>query len=637
MYSKRRRQYDRKPVQISPTVDYETTFNSEQESSLEEESSRVSIYDWERGNSTTTQKVDVVLSRMVQDRIYGYRRDNDGAQYELSPVEEASVQFKNGNLLKFNADRLNYMAKRQLAHNRLEEAQEIYEIAIDIDPRDGRAYLGLANIAKRRRDFTFARDCLNAGIRNSASSYVSNGNTIYDWGANPFLLQALGCLEEEMGYLAEAEKLYIEATKSRPCHAAAWVSLGQLRIKKLRQGAQSARVCFINAERELQRAGLPMSSHVYTAWASLEYKYANDFRLARNLFTKALRVDRRCSAAWLQLGSMEASNENYEMAQKCFDTVLKFDKRNSRVLQAYAIMESKRPDGDDRKVIDLFERALAVKPRDGAVLQAYGLFVLNLGDVDGARQLLRRGTKVNRRHAPLWQAWGVLEMRYGTLEAARDIFQKGIWACAQAGGVQSGGNACARLWQAWGILEAKDGNYAESRRCFGRALDADRRNVAVITAWAQMERLIGNVQDARAVYERALQEFPANTPDRNILWTAYEAMEKNSGNTAASLSIYQRSMRETMVQPEHPPDEIETEFVDMVPPPPPPDNNKEEKEQKEKKGKKQKYQVMQWQAASSPRGTKIWYHNGAIEGKVPPSFMKSVKTQKPIQGQQPEL
>jgi Tfp pilus assembly protein PilF len=129
------------------------------------------------------------------------------------------------------------------------------------------------------------------------------------------------------------------------------------------------------------------SAHVYTAWAAMEYKKAGDVRRARNLFKLALKADKQCSAAWLQLGVMEGNNENWDQAELCFETVLKFDQRNSRVLQAYAIMESKRPNSMSRKVIGLFERALKVNPRDAGVLQPYALFVAELDDIDAARDL----------------------------------------------------------------------------------------------------------------------------------------------------------------------------------------------------------------------------------------------------------
>jgi len=338
-------------------------------------------------NSTNSDKpiVDRTLTRMVEDRVYGLIRPMAGEYYyDVSSMSNGAVQFspdgrRVGNPLKVNADRLTYHAKRELAKGHLEEARELYEEALKIDPRDGRGYLGLSRICTRRRDFVNAKKYLKIGVLNSWDPETG--------GRNAFLLQALGCLEERVGHLSEAERLYIQAAKERPYHAAAWVALAQLRTRKLRKGAHAGRICYQSAERELQTAGKPPSSHVYTAWASLEYRKAGNFRRAKELFEKAIECDPKCSVAYLQLGVMEANAENWDNAKRCFETVLRFDQRNSRVLQAYAIMESKRVGGDSRDVIDLFERALRAKPKDAGVLQAYALFVVDLGDIDAGRQL----------------------------------------------------------------------------------------------------------------------------------------------------------------------------------------------------------------------------------------------------------
>jgi len=484
-------------------------------------------------------KVDWEMSRRVEDRMYGIRRDPiNGQPYdETSLMGDGAVQFRDGvrlgKALRVNLDRLNYFAKKDLRRNNIEGARENYLKAIEQDPFDGRAYLGLSRIAQRKRDFPAARSHLRSGISRCPE--------------NPFLLQAMGSLEERVGHLAQAEAFYISSVRAQSTHAAAWVALAQLRTRKLRQGPNAGRICYQTAERELIRAGLPPNSFVYTAWASLEYKEGGNYKLAKELFQKAIEIDPRCSAAWLQLGVMEADKENWDEAQTCFETVLKFDKRNSRVLQAYAIAESRRPDGDSREAIDLFERALRVKPYDAGVYQAYALFVADLGDIDMARELFRRGSGTAKRHAPLWQAWGVLEMDHGTPDVARDVFQQGIWACAQSGGGQSGGRRCARLWQAWGVLESREGDYAAARRCFSRTLDAESRNVAAVTAWALMEESLGNSADARVIIERALKLLPPSSPDKKSLWRTYEALEENAGNFEAAKKIYQRALRETVI------------------------------------------------------------------------------------------
>lgn len=603
-------------------------------------------------NESEPQNVDKDLTRMVEDRIYGYTRSSDGMsiEYATSLLDSSrAVQFREGvrlgKALSINVDRLVHFAKKDMSHGRLEEAQEFYLQAVKMNPTDGRPYLGLSRIAQRRGDLEYAKALLKEGIGRSSGGFVTvrgppekkmdnrskkidkkggyndagpKLGTIPDAGANPFLLQALGTLEQKMGNLAAAEELYLQALRSRPSHAAAWVALAQLRTKELRQGAKAGRACYQSAERELQRIGAKPNAFVYTAWASMEYKKGKDddmksVRKSRELYKKALEADPRCSAAYLQLGVMESECGNFDTAKECFEKVLKFDQRNSRVLQAYAIMESRRPrdEVNSRRVLDLFERALRVNPRDAGVYQAYALYVVELGDVDAARDLLKKGTEVDKRHAPVWQAWGVLETRYNTAKVARDIFQQGIWSCAQPGGGQSGGRRCARLWQAWGVLEAQEGDHAAARRCFSRALDADQRNVAAVTAWALMEADLGNFSDARSIFERTLKYFSSQSDDKTAVWRAYEIMEEQAGNYRKAQQVFQRSMREDMASKDEeiiPERASDVDIVDSL-----------------VKEKSKEVEVSRWQTGSSDLGAEVWLNNGSIEGRIPAKMMQKLR------------
>lgn len=553
-------------------------------------------------SNTTTARIDRSMTRMVEDRIYGFRRGSSGdIRYQTSLMGDGAVQYREGvrlgNALPINADRINYMAKKEMQKGRVEEAEELFQNAVEIDPRDGRAYLGLSRCAQRRHDFKLAREWLSLGIANSVSSF--NGNP--DRGANPFLLQALGCLEEQAGYLAKAESLYSSAVRSRPSHAAGWVALAQIRTRKLGQSVGAGRSCFEAAERELRTSGSPQSSHVYTAWADLELKKAGDSRKAKKLLKMALEIDPKCSVAWLQLGMLESDSEKWGKAEECFEKVLKFDQRNSRVLQAYALMETKRPDGNSRKAIGLFERALKANPRDAGVLQAYGLYVAKLGDIKSAKDLLRKGTEIDKRHDPAWQALGVLEMRSGNREEARSVFQQGIWSCAQLTGCKSGGHSCARLWQAWGVLEADEGDHAAARRCFNRALDADSRNVPAITAWSSMEEKLGNHNDARAIFERAFPRFSAGSESKKSLWRNYELMEQRAGDTAAAQRVYQRATREVITFEESP---LEDENVES-------ESNLQPENISSLRSKREK-EVVRWDG-----GGEVWLNDRAIEAMLP--------------------
>ena len=201
-------------------------------------------------------------------------------------------------------------------------------------------------------------------------------------------------------------------------------------------------------------------------------------------------------------------------------------------------------------------------------------------------------------------------MRHGSPEEARKIFQQGIWSCAQLAGNQSGGYHCARLWQAWGVLESQEGEYAAARRCFSRALDADSRNVATVTAWTQMEESIGNSNDARLLFEESLKNFAPGSDSKMILWRAYELMEQRAGNVDAAQQVYQRSVRETFdVQEDHS-FVIDDRDIQSVP------------EQKPTRRKDQEVEAFRWDGGSRSLKGEIWMNNGSIETRMPMEAMK---------------
>jgi len=96
------------------------------------------------GNET----IDHTLTQMVEERIYETRLTDEGTYVTDNSLldRDSAVQFRDGvrlgNPLKVNADKLTYYAKKELSRNKLDEAYDLYERAIKIDPKDGRAYLG---------------------------------------------------------------------------------------------------------------------------------------------------------------------------------------------------------------------------------------------------------------------------------------------------------------------------------------------------------------------------------------------------------------------------------------------------------------------------------------------------------------
>lgn len=215
----------------------------------------------------------------------------------------------------------------------------------------------------------------------------------------------------------------------------------------------------------------------------------------------------------------------------------------------------------------------------------------------------------------------MLETREGNPDEARRIFQEGIWACAQLSGGQSGGHKCARLWQAWGVLEAREGDYAAARRCFNRALDADKRNMAAMTAWTLMEESIDNFEDARVIFERSLRQFEPGTIEKKRLWTAYEAMEQRAGNVQGAQEIYRRAVRESITKAEDGESQDQLDIAAMA------QGAGYKEATSTQETKKKEFEVVRWDQGSSMKG-EVWMNEGSVEGKVPKATMDRLKAKK---------
>jgi tetratricopeptide (TPR) repeat protein len=141
-----------------------------------------------------------------------------------------------------------------------------------------------------------------------------------------------------------------------------------------------------------------------------------------------------------------------------------------------------------------------------------------------------------------------------------------------------------------------------------------------MTAWTLMEEEMGNWDDARILFDRALKQFTTGTSEKNLLWTSYERMEKRAGNTAGALEVYQRFVRESFDQA----DVIKQDIP--VPESPSLAADKQKAEEISSVDKKE-YEVVRWDPGTTMQA-EVWMNNGSIEGKVPKAVMGKKRSQK---------
>ena len=127
--------------------------------------------------------------------------------------------------LRINLDLLTHRARVLVQRGDRKGAAATYKRCMQLEPQDGRAWLGLSQLRRRQGREEEAARLLQGGLRVDP--------------ANPYLLQAWGTLQERRGFQDEALASYSRAVKAQPRHAASWVACGLLLAKRRRLDASA--------------------------------------------------------------------------------------------------------------------------------------------------------------------------------------------------------------------------------------------------------------------------------------------------------------------------------------------------------------------------------------------------------------
>jgi len=135
-----------------------------------------------------------------------------------------------------------------------------------------------------------------------------------------------------------------------------------------------------------------------------------------------------------------------------------------------------------------------------------------------------------------------------------------------------------------------------------------------------MEEKLGNIQDARLIFERALRQFGAQSEEKMSLWRAYELMESQAGNLKAAQNVYQRSIRDAIVSKDDYQDydskNVTRKVEDLEP----------TRDDILKQSNSNEVEISRWNSKRNTgfgeKNAEVWLNEGSIEGKVPPSTMK---------------
>lgn len=384
--------------------------------------------------------------------------------------------------LKINQDILLYQA-RAMRHRALKTrkrddrvslrlaAIRVFERAKAVDPADGRAYVGIAQVLRALGDHDAARQVYQDGCD------ATGGDNAYIW-------QAWATLEENAGDVAKARQLYDAAIAADKTHAAAWHGWGML--EKSQGNFQRARDLLVKGLRLVPPSRA--NPHLYQ---SLGMMAAERGRMseAREFFNEGSKTEagRASAALWHAWAMLEAREGNGDRARKLFQRGLAADPDNKYVWLSWSVFEAR--EGFVQRSRSLLSKGCKLNPGDPPLLQALARLEAGDGNMQTARTLFEQGTKLDPQHQANWQAWAIAEWRAGEVDRARELFQRGVWVAPRSK------NACL-LFQAWGILEEREGSIPLSRQLYKCAVQADPSSEKAWLSWALMEENQGN--DIRA-------------------------------------------------------------------------------------------------------------------------------------------
>ncbi len=144
-------------------------------------------------------------------------------------------------------------------------------------------------------------------------------------------------------------------------------------------------------------------------------------------------------AACLRLIGAERFDEARAMTQKLVNSYPKSSRAHLFAALAY------HKDRRYQSAVPLFERALALDPKDHVVRTFYGWCLYNLGKTDDARTMFNEFLRIQPDYADAHFAIGLLDFEADKIDAAAERFRKAIECAQKAGSRSDEAKARARL------------------------------------------------------------------------------------------------------------------------------------------------------------------------------------------------
>jgi Tfp pilus assembly protein PilF len=451
--------------------------------------------------------------RVFADNLATYGKDYDQAQvmYEraldVHPTDAVAL--------------MNYASLLSDHRKEYDRAQEMFERALEANPNDALAQVNYANfLSGHRKEYDraeeFYKSALDADPTNASSLmnyavFLTDQRKNYDLAEAMFLqgLKIDPTHADNLGNYAvflvdprrdydRAEEMYVRALDADPTNADnlgtyAWFLADQ------RKDCDRAEAMY---ERALQSDPSHIDTlHSYAAFLANQRK---DYDRAEAMYERALQSDpSHIDTLHSYAAFLANQRRDYDRVEAIYERVLAADPTNATVLLGYAVF-LKQGRKDYERAEAIYERALTADPTYPDALGSYANFLADQrGDNAGAEAMYKRALEIDAGNAANLANYACfLAQQRKDYQAAEALHARAMEADPMDVDILRS--------YAWFLANLRK-DYDRAETMYERALATDPTNATVLLDYALfLKERRKDYDRAQIMYERALAADPTN-------------------------------------------------------------------------------------------------------------------------------
>lgn len=491
----------------------------QQEPSLTEARMLLGEYSLDRGNGAEAE------AELVRARELGA----DPAQLHIPLLRAWLLQGKNdqviaatepGNAPQTLADdaertrEFTLRAQALLAEAQTDAARATLEQALDLQPTDAEALLGMAWVEWLDTNPSEARGYLQSAL---------DSDPQFDRA-----LELLGDIEREAGQLEAAEAAYTKALEASNQPFSPRIKRALMRVMQ---------ADYDGAEQDLETLQKQIEEHPALSYLSGLIAFnQQEFERARPYFQEALSRDPDYMPAVFYLGATQYALDNWQQAVSYLN---RYVSRVPNAPEAQRMLALARlQDGDSERAEQILNTVLERDPQDQATLAMVSNLYLAQGRTDEALHHLRQVIAIEPESASSRAQLGLALVQDGQREAGFDELQRALELAPEGNPrlevaiilehlranefpqalnaidrFAQRGNADPTLVQNLrGVTYAGMGNAEEAETAFrkGLELDSAQQQPGLVTNLARFLAKEGRIEEAQQIAQETLEQFPQN-------------------------------------------------------------------------------------------------------------------------------